>query len=214
MASHPDLSAEQAKTAFLAVGSFLVRRLFAGVPPSDDNQLLVSLYEQASKQPDRAAALVGELSRPQYGWPSDPDFLEGVSTYPIYFGSHPDRRKLILQALEESYQHKSPLRYDQLDLQLITPLMPRPDWLEELGVSETQYWKAIGALGNLTWVPRGRLPDLGVAERKKELFRMARHGLELVRDFSKVERWTAEEIEARSKRLAERAVSVWPGPTR
>jgi hypothetical protein len=107
-----------------------------------------------------------------------------------------------------------PIRYDQIELQLITPLLPRSDWLAELGVSEDQYWKAIGTLGNLTWVPKGRMPDLGVAERKKELSRMTRQGLELVRDFAQIERWSAAEIEARSQRLAERALAVWPGPTR
>jgi hypothetical protein len=59
-------------------------------------------------------------------------------------------------------------------------------------------------------VPRGRAPDLGVAERKKELLRMTRYGLELVKDFAGIERWTAQAIEDRSRRLAARAVSVWP----
>jgi hypothetical protein len=97
---------------------------------------------------------------------------------------------------------------------LITPLLPRPEWLTELGVTEDQYWKSIGTLGNFTFVPRGRAPDLGVAERKKELLRMTRYGLELVKDFAQIPRWTAEEIEHRSHRLAERAIQIWPGPRR
>jgi hypothetical protein len=86
--------------------------------------------------------------------------------------------------------------------------------LAELDVTEDQYWKAIGTLGNFTWVPRGRAPDLGVAERKKELLKMTRYGLELVKDFAPTQRWTAAEIDARSHRLAERALTVWPGPRR
>ncbi len=39
---------------------------------------------------------------------------------------------------------------------------------------------------------------------------MTRYGLELVKDFASVPRWTADEIERRSRRLAERAVQVWP----
>ena len=97
------------------------------------------------------------------------DFQDGIVRYPLFFASHPDQRKLMLEALEDSYEHRAPVRFDQLDLQLITPLLPRSDWLAELGVTEDQYWKVIGTLGNFTWVPRGRAPDLGVAERKKEL---------------------------------------------
>ena len=204
------LTADQLTAIFRSIESLFVRRLFTSAPVRDENQLLIELYDATTNQADRAQALVEALSRPQIGWPDDADFVEGVVRLPLYFASHPEQRKLILEALEDSFAHRVPVRYDQLDLQLITPLLPRPDWLAELGVGEEQYWKVIGSLGNFTWVPRGRAPDLGVAERKKELLRMTRHGLELVKDFAQIERWTAEEIERRSRRLGERAVQVWP----
>jgi hypothetical protein len=209
-----DLSSEQAQAIFGGLASFLVRRSFGSAPATDENALLIGLYNDAAREADRTETFLKALSRPQIGWPNDADFLASVQNYPLYFGSHPDRRKLILQALEDSYQHRVPIRYEQFELQLITPLLPRSDWLAEVGVSEDQYWKVIGTLGNLTWVPRGRMPDLAVAERKKELVKMTRYGFELVRDFAQVERWSAEEIEARSKRMAERAVEIWPGPRR
>jgi hypothetical protein len=208
------LTAEQVQRIFQAVESLLVRRVFQAGPARDENQLLIGVYEASLAAEDRAEAFVEALSRPQLGWPDDVDFLESVVRHPLYFASHPDQRKLLLEALEDSYEHKLPVRFDQLDLQLITPLLPRPEWLAELGVTEDQYWKVIGTLGNFTWVPRGRAPDLGVAERKKELLKMTRYGLELAKDFSHVPRWTAEEIELRSRRLGERAVTVWPGPRR
>jgi hypothetical protein len=208
------LSLEQTEQLFAALASFLVRRAFVSTPSIDETQLLIGLYNEAANAPDRVEQFLGALSRPQLGWPTDADFEHSVVSYPLYFGSHPDRRKLILEALEDSYPHRVPIRYDQVELQLITPLLPRADWLEEVGVTEDQYWKVIGTLGNLTWVPKGRMPDLGVAERKKELLRMTRQGLELVRDFAQVERWSAAEIEARSLRLAERALDIWPGPRR
>ena len=209
-----ELSAEGLREVLLGIESFFVRRLFTAAPPTDENQLLIGLYNAASREPDRAAAFLEALSRPQLGWPDDAEFLDGVVRYPLYFGSHPDQRKLILQALEEHAPHRTPVQFQQLDLQLITPLLPREDWLRELGVTEAQYWSTIGTLGNFTWVPRGRAPDLGVAERKKELLRMARYGLELVKDFSSIERWTAQEIQNRSRRLGEIAAAVWPGPRR
>jgi hypothetical protein len=210
------LTAEQIIEIFRAIESLFVRRLFASGPVRDDNQLLIEVYDQASIQSptDRAEAFISALSRPQLGWPDDADFTEGIVRYPLYFASHPDQRKLVLEALEDSFDHGAPVRYEQLDLQLITPLLPRSDWLVELGVTEDQYWKLIGTLGNFTWVPRGRAPDLGVAERKKELVRMTRYGLELVKDFAQISRWTAQEIENRGQRLAQRAVTIWPAPRR
>ena len=204
------LTAEQVTRCFLAVESLMVRRLFTSAPVRDDNQLLIELYDATKDAENRVEAFVEAMDKPQMGWPNDADFTDGIVRHPLYFASHPDQRKAIAEALEDSYEHRAPVRYDQLDLQLITPLLPRSDWLAELGVGEEQYWKSIGTLGNFTWVPRGRAPDLGVAERKKELLRMTRYGLELAKDFAGVERWTAEAIEERSRRLAARAVTVWP----
>jgi hypothetical protein len=204
------LTAEQITHLFRAIESLFVRRLFVNAPVRDENQLLLELYNRASTTNDRCHTFLADMLRPEFVWPDDADFIEGIVRHPLYFASHPDQRKLILEAMEDSYEHRSPVRYDQLDLQLITPLLPRPEWLAELGVSEDQYWKIIGTLGNFTWAPRGRAPDLGVAERKKELLRMTRYGLELARDFANIERWTADQIEQRSRRMAERALRVWP----
>jgi uncharacterized protein with ParB-like and HNH nuclease domain len=209
-----ELNAEQITSLFLAIESFFVRRLFTAAPATDENQLLIELYNQASRHSDTSERFIDELSRPNVGWPDDGDFVQGIVRYPLYFASRSDQPKLILEALEDSFDHRAMIQYDQLDLRLITPLLPRADWLSELGVTETDYWKTIGTLGNFTWVPRGRQPDLNVADRKRELLRMTRYGLELVRDFSPIERWTRAEIDNRSHRLATRALTVWPGPRR
>lgn len=204
------LTADQVMRMYQAVESLLVRRLFTGAPVRDENQLLIGLYDTTKDAADRVQAFIEALSKPEMGWPNDQDFTEGIVRLPLYFASHPDQRKAIAEALEDSYDHRAPVRYDQLDLQLITPLLPRADWLAELGVNEEQYWKYVGTLGNFTWVPRGRAPDLGIAERRKEMVRMTRYGLELAKDFASVERWTADAIEERSRRLAGRALTVWP----
>jgi hypothetical protein len=204
------LNADQMRELLLCIESFFVRRLLTSAAQTDENQLLIAIYNSAA-DPD---AFIEELSHPRAGWPEDAAVIASALRYPLYFGSHPDQRNLIFQALEDSWPHARPVAFEQLELQLITPLLPREDWLSELGVSERDYWSIVGTLGNFTWVPRGRAPDLGVAERKKELRRMTCYGLELVRDFADVERWTAGQVEARSRRLAERALSVWPGPRR
>ena len=196
------------------VESFLVRRMFVSAPDVEENLLFFDLYNQASQQDDRAEAFLEALSRPQIGWPTDDDFVEGIVQYPLFFASHPDQRKLVIEAVEDSYPHRFAVRYQVLETQLITPLLPTADWLAELGLREEGYWKVIGALGNFTWTPKGRVPNLGVAARKKDLLRMTRNGLGLVKDFAEVERWTAEEIERRSRRLADRALEIWPGPRR
>lgn len=198
----------------MAIESFLVRRLFVAPPSIDENQLFVNLHAQAAGQPNAADAFVKALSQPRAGWPSDEDFQTAVLRYPLFLGSHPDQRQLILQALEDSFPHRLPVHYESFTIEFVAPVLPRPEWLQELGVNEEQYWKLAGTLGNFTWGARGRWPSLRVVDRKRELQKMSRYGLELVRDFSDVERWSAGAIEERSRRLAGRAVTIWPGPRR
>jgi hypothetical protein len=152
------------------------------------------------------------LAHARHGWPDDDEFREAVATYPLFFRSHPDQRKLILEALEESYPHRQPAGYERLEIEFLAPLLPTPEWLAETGADEQRYWRLVGTLGNLTWNLRGQSLSLGVPARKKELRQTGRFGLQLNRELAESERWTAEVIEERSRRLAERAVKLWPGP--
>jgi hypothetical protein len=119
-----------------------------------------------------------------------------------------------VRALEETYEHRFPVDYARLELDFVAPLLPRPDWLKELGVDEEAHWRLVGTLGNITWVLKQKPPALRVVERRADLARLTRSNLELVRDYTHIEHWTATEIEQRSARLAVKAIAIWPGPTR
>ena len=215
--SRGHLAGDALEQILFAVESFLVRQLFVFAMPADDNRLFIELYDQRARESGEGVNFLfwEALSHPQHGWPADGEFREGVERCPLFFRSHPDQRKLILEALEESYPHRRETDYARLHIEFIAPLLPRPDWLAELGGSQELHWRLVGTLGNLTWgVPgRGSL-SLAPAERKREFSQVNRYGLELGREVSATERWSATEIESRSRRLAERAVIVWPGPQR
>ena len=208
--THERLSREALDEILFAVESFLVRRLFLSNPPSDDNRLFLELYDGLSQR----QGFAGGLARPELGWPDDGAFREAIVTCPLFFRSHPDQRKLVLQGLEESYPHRWEQPYDRLEIEFVAPLLSRPDWLAELGAGEDVHWRLVGTLGNLTWGQRGTSLSLTPAERKKELLAVARQGLELSRDLQGVSQWTAAAIGDRSRRLAERAMTVWPRPRR
>ncbi len=201
----------------LAVESFLVRRLFVSTPPADESRLLIELYQHSPARPSpgsKGAAFWEALSRPEWGWPGDEEFREAVVRCPLFFRSHPDQRRLVMKALEESYPHPWQPNYGGLEIELVAPLLVRPDWLAELGGDEDLHWRLVGTLGNLTWGRRGASYSLTPAERKRELAQLGRFGLQLSRDLANKTPWTANMIQDRSRNLADRAVAVWPGPRR
>jgi hypothetical protein len=82
-------------------------------------------------------------------------------------------------------------------------------WREHLGPSADETYELyLHTIGNLTLT--GYNAELSNADfpKKVELLRESR--LTLNSDLSGLSRWTREEIEARAKSLAERALSVWP----
>ncbi|MBV8087182.1 MAG: DUF262 domain-containing protein, partial [Chloroflexi bacterium] len=204
------LSAEDLQEALLAAESYLVRRLFLNPPAVDENLLFMDLYRHAGSSGTPFAAA---LAKPQFNWPNDVEFRDAAVRYPLYFGSHPDQRLLIVRSIEDTFQHRFTPQYERFELDFLAPLLPRPEWLAELGVDEDGYWRVVSTLGNMTWALKGKYPSLRVEQRKKELA-LARQGVELPKTFPGGERWAAADIQDRSRRLADIAITIWPGPRR
>ena len=210
------LTADAAARLLQAIQSFVARRVFTSASDADENQQLVELYNRTSAEADHADAFIVALSQPAQGWPTDDELRSAMLTYRLYPRSHADQRQLLLMALEESYPQPMRFRLKDFDVELIAPLLPREEWLRELGGDEDLHWSVVGTIGNLTWVERGqssRVP-LRVDERLQHLRRHARRCPSLARDVAYGKNWSAEAIRDRSRNLAERAITIWPGPRR
>jgi hypothetical protein len=213
---HGALTADSSAALLQAVQSFLARRVFTSASEADEDQQLVELYNRALNEPDPAEAFIKALSQPALGWPTDDELRASMLSYRLYPRSHAEQRQLLLMALEETYPQPMRFRLHDFDIELIAPLLPREEWLRELGGDEDLHWSVVGTIGNLTWIERGqasRVP-LRVAERLEYLRRHARRCPALARDVAYREGWSAEAIRERSRQLAERAITVWPGPRR
>ncbi len=210
------LPADAATALLRAIQSFVARRVFTSASDADENQQLVELYNRTAAEPNHAEAFITALSQPSQGWPTDDELQTSMLTYRLYPRSHADQRQLLLMALEESYPRPMRFRLNDFDIELIAPLLPREEWLRELGGDENTHWSVVGTIGNLTWIERGqssRVP-LRVDERLQHLRRQARRCPSLARDVAYGEGWSAEAIRERSRNLAERAIAIWPGPRR
>ncbi|MFN0072353.1 MAG: DUF262 domain-containing protein [Chloroflexota bacterium] len=213
---HGTLRAEVAAVLLQAVQSFLARRVFTAASDAEENQQLVTLYSQTDGEADRVTAFLEALSQPAIGWPTDEELRRAMISYRLYPRSHPEQRQLLLMALEDGYPNPTRIRLGDFDIELIAPLLPRDEWLQELDGDEDVHWSVVGTIGNLTWIERGqssRVP-LRVAERLQHLRRQARRCPALARDVPLNYHWTAAAIQERSRNLAECAIVVWPGPRR
>lgn len=130
-------------------------------------------------------------------------------TQPLYTtAKRGTRLRIMLERLEESFEHKEPADTTQAQIEHIMPQTLTPEWVGELGNNAKEHHaRLLHTIGNLTLTCYN--PDLSNRPygEKRELLRNSH--FELNRHFDTAERWTPSAIEARAKSLADRALTVW-----
>lgn len=194
------------------IESYLVRRLFCGIPTAGSNRFFMELVTQV---PDGNVfeAVRQALAQPtgRRRWPKDREFCEGLASYELYEGSRSEQRRLVLEALEQDYAHKEPVDLRGLTVEHVMPQDLTDDWRRALGPDASSiHTRLLHTLGNLTLT--GYNPELSNRpfSEKRGLFQESK--LEMNREIAEETDWGPEQIRSRADRLAERAVQVWPSP--
>ena len=194
------------------VESFLVRRLFAGVPTNQLNRLFARLAHQLPPG-DVLSATRAALSEASRRWPDDEAFREAIHSYPLYTDSRPGQRRVILESFELSFGHKEQAPLDELTVEHVMPQVLTAEWREVLGDgAEGVHARLLHTLGNLTLT--GYNPELSNQpfDAKRALFKDSH--LAMNAEIAAEKSWGPSEIRERSGRLAEKAILLWPGPNR
>jgi alkylated DNA nucleotide flippase Atl1 len=126
---------------------------------------------------------------------------------------------MVLQRLEESYEHPEPVDFAaaQLTIEHVMPQSPGDEWLRMLSedVVDGESAKDLHArlqhtLGNLTLTAVNAELSNHPFERKQGLLQGSH--LEMNRRIAATKRWGVDEIRARADELADRAIALWPAP--
>jgi alkylated DNA nucleotide flippase Atl1 len=208
-------SVETVREAVTYVQSFLVRRQLASIPTNQLNRLFVQLIPSLPADDRVATKVREELSGERRYWPTDTQILEAAKSRPFYFQGRGNQRKLILEALELSFEHVEllALRTESLTIEHILPQTLSPEWrehLESMGQDpdETRD-RLVHTLGNLTLSGYNGQLSNSPFERKREIYEHSHLEMNLA---LQGDSWGADEILARSIELAQQACKIWPAP--
>lgn len=216
-----ELSSSDTARAMSYVESFLVRRMICRVPTNNLNRVFQAMPGQLPLDVPVADGLHQLLSADNRFWPADVELREKVRTAPFYQFGRWHQRKMVLQRLEESYEHPEPVDFAaaQLTIEHVMPQSPGDEWIRMLGEDtadgesvEDLHSRLQHTLGNLTLTAVNSELSNHPYERKQGLLQ-ASH-LEMNRRIAATERWGAGEILARADELADRAITLWPAPLR
>lgn len=201
------------------VESFLVRRTVCRVATNNLNRIFQAVPAQLPRDVPVADGLRQLFSAENRQWPGDEELREKIRSAPFYQYGRPNQRRLVLQRLEESYEHPEPVDFDaaQLTIEHVMPQSPGDEWMQMLkaGTAEGESPEELHSrlqhtLGNLTLTGVNAELSNHPFARKQGLL----HGshLEMNRRIAATESWGRAEILARADDLADRAVRLWPAP--
>lgn len=198
------------------IESFLVRRMIAGVPTNNLNRIFSALIPQLPAELPVAQGVQHALSGTRKFWPSDRRFREAFRTRPFYFQGRQDQKMLVLQRLEESYEHAEPVDWQTANLSIehVMPQTLNDDWRTALAATgddpDAVHDELLHTIGNLTVTAYNGELSNNPFERKQEILQGSH--LELNRAIAPSEQWNKDAILTRADELAERAIGLWPGP--
>lgn len=181
------------------------------------NRILLSVVTEIdlSEPVDEAVRAYLSMGRKYYA--SDNELRAGVATVRYYLNGRPQQRALVLQWLEVSYNNKEPVDPETLTIEHVLPQTLTAGWNAALQADlnaeenlDVVYESLVHTLGNLTLT--GYNSELSNGEFAAKRTKLAASGVAMNQEIAQLDQWGRSEILGRAARLAERAISVWPGP--
>lgn len=213
---YDDLSQDRiSEEDFLAIlkiiENFILRRFICNIPTRGLNRVFALLYSQVSKNSNLAAdsflvRLKSDLQSHDY--PKDEEFKLRLMDVKLYGENRSEKAKLILESVEESFQHKEQVFFDKLSIEHIMPQTLNDWWKKHLGEDwEQTHQLLIHSLGNLTLTAyNGELSNDDFPEKQTHF---QKSHLELNKYFHNKKSWCRKDIEKRGEYLAEIALQIW-----
>jgi uncharacterized protein with ParB-like and HNH nuclease domain len=192
--------------------NYLIRRYICDIPTNQLNKIFPSIYPKIKEEyydnSERIVYGIKSLLQGK-GYPKDEifekKFIEG-----IFYGS-PNRNnktKLILEAIEQSFNHKEIPNFDELSIEHIMPQTLSESWKNYLG----ENWEEVvdlykDSIGNLTLSAYNTELSNADFTQKKGIYKQS--NLELNKYFLNISEWKKSDIEKRTKYLAKKALEIW-----
>ena len=205
-----NISADEFVAILKVLENFIIRRFVCNIAVNGLNKIFPLLYGQIKSR--ETTNFVSELKSALQtkNYPKDTEFRERLLNSKLYgSGDRAVKTRLILEAIEESYENKEQIGFDNLTVEHIMPQTLTDSWKKSLGDDwETIHEQLLHTLGNLTLTKyNSELSNNTFAEKKEQL---RESHLDINKYVTQQQTWTAEDIEERAAMLADVALSIWP----
>ncbi|WP_271255089.1 DUF262 domain-containing protein [Pseudanabaena sp. Chao 1811] len=205
------ISEDEFISVFQTLENFILRRFVCDVQTRGLNRIFALLYSQIIKDPNVTSGSFVERLKiilQSKDYPKDSSFKERLLDVKLYGSNRTEKAKLILESLEESFQHKEQVDLSKVSIEHIMPQTLNNWWKDHLG----EDWSIthdlfLHSLGNLTLTAyNSELSNSDFITKRNEY---KKSHLELNKYFEKCDVWKRETIETRADYLANRIIEIW-----
>jgi hypothetical protein len=223
------VSPDRRRRALRMIESWLVRRMLMGLTTKNYNQQVPTIIGRVATDPERADEVILEELRSGIGqisrWPTDDEIRQQVLGRGLYGYINQARIVMVLSAVEQSLYSSKVEALQVPKVLTVEHVMPQ-SWAEhwplpsdlsddERDAAEAARNARLHLLGNLTLTTmplNAALSNAAWTEKQKYLNKSSKLLLNarLVEDYP--DRFDEQAIDARGASLAERIISIWPGP--
>jgi hypothetical protein len=221
---------DRRRRALQMVESWLVRRMLMGLTAKNYNQQIPTIIARVAADPEHADEVIlnelrtsiGQISR----WPTDAEVRDQIRLKGMYYYISQQRIAMVLAAVEQSLHSKmvEPISVPKgLSIEHVIPQTWAEHWPLPPNLSDEERDEAEAArnarlhrLGNLTLTTgplNSALSNSAWPDKQKALNANSKLLLntELIGDYP--DRFDEQAIDKRGAHLADRIISIWPGPT-
>jgi alkylated DNA nucleotide flippase Atl1 len=197
--------------------SFLVRRIVVGQASGNINRILLRAVSHIRDSVNVDDSLYSYLASGRRTLPTDIEVRAAVRAVPFYWNGRTNQRTLILQWLEVSYGSREAVSFDGLTIEHVLPQTLTDDWRTELRPCladgedvDSVHQSVLHLIGNLTLT--GYNSEMSNRRYLDKRPKLAGSALQMNHEIATSDHWTRDEILDRCDRLAERIITIWPGP--
>lgn len=191
--------------------NFILRRFVCNIQTRGLNRIFALLYSQVSKGTDLDSDNFVErlkLTLQNRDYPKYAEFRARLVDVKLYGGNRSEKCKLMLESIEESFKHKEQVPFEKLSIEHVMPQTLNEAWKGDLGEDWAITHELLRhTLGNLTLTAYNPELSNDAFEQKKDHFKNSH--LDLNKYFQSRTSWCREDIEERSKHLADIALQIW-----
>lgn len=208
--SKGEISEEEFVQVLQILENYLIRRFVCSVATNQLNKIFSTVCPQLLGVEHESLITNFKEALLTKGYPKDTEFMSRFVDAKMYGGGdRAIKTKLILETLEESYQHKEMVDIDKkFTIEHVMPQTLTDWWQEHLGAGESDIHELyLHNIGNLTLTAYNT--ELSNDTFTAKCHRFKDSHLELNKYFTKQEVWNKDEIEVRAEDLATKALSIW-----